>query len=62
MVCSPVGLNSSMDRAWHTVIAKVGLQFPVTPELFQILFKRLGLLFNCEDHLHFQYPYAQFKI
>ena len=47
------GLISPMDRALHPVIIKVRLRFLVTPELFQILFQPLGLLFNCKDHVHF---------
>ena len=38
-----------------TVIAKVRVWFPVKPEfMFRFLFNRLGCLFNCGVHLHFQ--------
>ena len=44
MAYSPVSLISLIDRALSSVIAKVRIRFPATPEFFRFFFNRLGCL------------------
>ena len=53
LTCLPVGLTSSMNRAWRSVIAKVRVRFQVKPVFFRVFYNSLGCSYNCEDHIYF---------